>query len=90
MFVIESAIHQAAEHMGVDPSVIQEKNLLNHGDTFPYGMTYKSNTARMCWDKAHTLYEVENTAQKINTFNKKNAQFKQGMALMPICFGISW
>ncbi|NNE98987.1 MAG: molybdopterin-dependent oxidoreductase, partial [Pyrinomonadaceae bacterium] len=37
MFVIESAIAQAAEELGVSASEIQQKNLLKEGDEFPYG-----------------------------------------------------
>ncbi|MBN2009311.1 molybdopterin-dependent oxidoreductase [candidate division KSB1 bacterium] len=90
MFVIESAIHKAAEKMGVDSSIIQHINLLNEGDEFPFGMTYKSKTAHECWDNAQELYHVNEIINEIKVFNEQNSAVKKGMALMPICFGISF
>lgn len=90
MFVIESAIHKAAEKIGVDPSVIQENNLLNNGDVFPYGMKFKSGTSKKCWDRATVLFNVDEEQKKATDFNEKNTQYKKGIALMPICFGISF
>src|SRR5437899_3464552 len=43
MFVIEAAIVKAAEELGIDASVIQQKNLLKTGDEFPYGQKAESD-----------------------------------------------
>ncbi len=89
MFVIEAAIAKAAEALGVDASVIQQKNLLQTGDEFPYGQKAESE-AIACWNKALGLYEVEKIKGDIQNFNSSNVLFKKGMSFMPICFGISF
>jgi xanthine dehydrogenase large subunit len=89
MFVIEAAIVKAAEALNVDASVIQQKNLLQTGDEFPYGQKAVSE-ANECWNKAIELYNLEKLKKEVRDFNEKNSLYKKGLALMPICFGISF
>ena len=89
MFVIEAAITKAAETLGVDAAVIQQKNLLQTGDEFPYGQKAQSE-AGLCWQKATDLYDIDNIKKEVAAFNAGNKLFKKGIALMPICFGISF
>lgn len=90
MFVIESAIHKAAEVMGVQASVIQKKNLLNEGDEFPFGQKTENCNARKTWDKTEKLFDLGQMQKQISDFNFHNDMYKKGLALMPICFGISF
>jgi xanthine dehydrogenase large subunit len=89
-FVVEAAIYKAAEKMGIDASEIQRKNLLKDGDSFYYGQPVEKSQAEKCWVKAHEKYDVKNLKREVKEFNKNNYQFKKGIALMPICFGISF
>jgi xanthine dehydrogenase large subunit len=89
MFVIEAAIAKAAEHLNIPASVIQQKNLLNTGDEFPYGQIAQSE-ANECWNKADELYDIKKLQKEVNDFNASNKMNKKGVALMPICFGISF
>jgi xanthine dehydrogenase large subunit len=89
MFVIESAIAKAAESLGVHPSVIQAKNLLETGDVFPYGQKAVSE-AKRAWKQAVKDFDLAKIQSDIEDFNAKNTQFKKGFAVMPICFGISF
>jgi xanthine dehydrogenase large subunit len=89
MFVIEAAIAKAAENLGVDAYVIQQKNLIKTGDEFPYGQKAESE-AIACWNKADELYNIESIKNDVAKFNAENKQYKKGIALMPICFGISF
>ncbi len=90
MFVIESAIHHAARELGVSANIIQRKNLLKNGDEFPYGQIAEAKEAIACWDGAEERYNLADMQQAVEDFNKKNTLFKKGLALMPICFGISF
>ncbi|HFA51325.1 MAG TPA: xanthine dehydrogenase [Bacteroidetes bacterium] len=90
MFVIEAAIHHAAREMGVPATDIQRKNLLKNGDLFPYGQIAEAKEAIACWDGAAERYHLEEMRKKIADFNAQNDVFKKGLALMPICFGISF
>ena len=89
MFVIEAAIAKAAEQLNISAAEIQQKNLLQTGDEFPYGQIAQSE-ANECWSKANQLYGIKKMQQDIDDFNRKNKWHKKGMALMPICFGISF
>jgi xanthine dehydrogenase large subunit len=64
MFMIEAAIAKAAEALGVDASIIQEKNLLKTGDEFPYGQKAQSE-APECWHKAKALYDLPTIRNKV-------------------------
>lgn len=89
MFVMECAIVKAAEELKIDPSVIQKKNLIKTGEEFPYGQLAASE-ANECWSEAEKLYDLNKAKEEVNSFNQKNKLHKKGIALMPICFGISF
>ncbi len=89
MFVIEAAIAKAADELGVDAAIIQQKNLLKTGDEFLYGQVAVSE-ANECWNKAITSFNLDHLRKDVADFNAKNDQFKKGISLMPICFGISF
>ena len=89
MFVIEAAIAKAADALGVDASVIQQKNLLKTGDELPYGQKVVSE-ANECWDKTISQFHLDKIKNDVAEFNAKNELHKKGVALMPICFGISF
>jgi len=89
MFVIEAAIAKAADELGIPSSEIQQRNLIRTGDEFPYGQKAESE-ANECWKKVDELYNIKKLQKEVETFNSENTQYKKGMALMPICFGISF
>ncbi|GAB4018029.1 xanthine dehydrogenase molybdopterin binding subunit [Spirosoma migulaei] len=89
MFVIEAAIAKAAEELGIDAAVIQAKNLQKTGDEFPFGQKAQSE-AHACWNKADELYTIADIRTKAASLNTVNLLNKKGIALMPICFGISF
>jgi len=89
MFVIESAIAHAAEKLKVSASEIQRKNLIKNGDEFPYGQIAESE-ATASWTQADEKYDFAKLKAEAEEFNKHNKLMKKGVALMPICFGISF
>ena len=89
MFVIEAAIAKTADALNIDASVIQQKNLLRTGDELPYGQKAESE-ANECWNKAVELYHIGKLRHDVKQFNEANNLYKKGMALIPICFGISF
>lgn len=90
MFAMEAAIYKAATQMGVDPSVIQEKNLLTEGDEFHYGQLAENSKARACWNEAKEKFMFGEIKKNVEKFNLGNKIIKKGFACMPICFGISF
>lgn len=90
MVVIESAIHHAAQVIGISARQIQEKNLLYDGCEFPYGQIITESTAQNCWSQALTRYNIHGIEDEVNRFNATNPFEKKGLAVMPVCFGISF
>ncbi len=90
MFVMEAAIHKAAEAMHVDSACIQGKNLLKPESIFPYGMKADCDAARQCWHALNETYDSDQKREAIRQFNQNNRRRKKGLALMPVCFGISF
>jgi xanthine dehydrogenase large subunit len=89
MFVIESAITHAAEKLGVPPVEIQRRNLLVDGDEFPYGQLAESD-AITSWTQADEKYDFAALQLEADEFNAASKWFKKGVAIMPVCFGISF
>jgi xanthine dehydrogenase large subunit len=90
MFVIESAITKAAEELGLKASDIQRRNLLREGNLFPYRQPAEMCHAEQAWDTAARLFDLAGQRAAVAKFNQENQLFKKGLALMPICFGISF
>ena len=90
MFVIEAAIAKAAHEIGVTSKEIQEINLLQENNEFPYGQIMTQVEAVNSWKSAIKNFNYEKLNKEISHFNKRNTEFKKGVALMPICFGISF
>ena len=90
MFVIESAIAQAALKLGVSPRKIQEINLLQEDDSFSYGQIAKQVEAKNTWESAKYIFKLDELEKDIEEFNENHSGFKKGLALMPITFGISF
>lgn len=90
MFVMEAAISQAAEKLGIDATEIQRKNLLKDGDEFPYGTIVKNGEARRTWRMAEKKYDIARIKAEVKKFNETHEDFKRGVAMMPVCFGISF
>ncbi len=90
MFAMEAAIYKAAKQMGIDASVIQEKNLLKEGDEFHYGQLAENSKARACWNEAKEKFKFGEIKKNVEIFNLENKLNKKGFACIPICFGISF
>nr|MBA2736757.1 molybdopterin-dependent oxidoreductase [Pyrinomonadaceae bacterium] len=89
MFVVESAIAHAAEKLGVSASEIQRKNLINDGDKFPYGQIAESE-AVTSWTQADEKFDFARIQKETDEFNRNNKFVKKGVAIQPVCFGISF
>ena len=90
MFVIESAIADAADKIGVSKTKIQEANLLVENDEFSYGQIATQVKAKDTWFTAKDNFEFAKLEAEVTAFNKENIRFKKGVSLMPITFGISF
>jgi xanthine dehydrogenase large subunit len=90
MFVIEAAIARAAEKLGVEAWRIQRANLLDEGDELPYGMRVEGATAIRSFDEAVSRFAPDDRLREIEAENAGTPYIRRGLALMPVCFGISF
>lgn len=89
MFVVESAIAHAAEKLNVPASRIQRMNLIGDGDEFPYGQKADSE-AITSWTQSDAKFDFAHLQKEADEFNAENKFIKKGVAMMPVCFGISF
>ncbi|MBL7978786.1 MAG: molybdopterin-dependent oxidoreductase [Bacteroidetes Order II. Incertae sedis bacterium] len=90
MFVIEAAIHHAATELGVPAFEIQEKNLVQDGYEMSYGQVLSGTKAIETWRKARQEFNLDQMLEAVTNFNATHPYRKKGLAIMPICFGISF
>ena len=90
MFVIEAAIQQAALTLGIPKRKIQEINLLQDGNQFPYGQLVEKSEAVSTWTNCLESYNIEELEGAIEAFNAEHPYLKKGLSIMPICFDISF
>lgn len=90
MFVIESAIAKAANEIGINKRRIQEANLLQENDEFSYGQIATDVQAESTWHSAKDKYKFIELEKEVALFNENNLNYKKGISLMPIAFGISF
>ena len=90
LFVMEAAIARAAKEMGCRPSEIQKVNLLQDDHVLPFGQKLEACKAIECWSRAEQQFNLAVWEDKKNAFNRKHKTEKMGIAMMPICFGISF
>ena len=90
VFLIESAIAKAAHELGVPAKKIQTRNFIREGQSFQYGQIAKNVNIGKCYDAAISNYKINDIEKEIETFNSQHHDKKKGMALMPVCFGISF
>ena len=89
-FVMECALRHAARTLGVDAAELQRKNLLKEGDAFPFGMTARRCLARRCWETLERHGDLSRRQEEVARFNAAHPLEKKGLAVMPVCFGISF
>lgn len=90
MFVIESAIHHAANQLGVPVGEIQQRNVLRHGDEFPYGQIATNVLLEKSWKVADQQWNIKLLQKEIQNYNLQHPLKKKGFSIFPITFGVSF
>lgn len=89
-FSIEAALTHAAALMGVLPEELKRRNLLRDGDTLPYGVKMEQVNAVRCWDALDKQAGIGARRRAVAEYNRTHTSTKKGMAVQPVCFGISF
>ncbi len=89
-FAIEAALTHAAEVMGVEPAVLKHRNLVREGDRLPFGMELQNVTAGRCWETLDAQVDLAARHAAVAEYNRAHSDSKRGLAVIPVCFGISF
>ncbi len=90
MFVIEAALAHAARELGVEKCILQKKNLLKNGDSFPYGQIADGVGLSQIWEDLEAKFDLKAVEARVQEFNAQHEDRKKGFSLMPVTFGISF
>ncbi|TVQ93558.1 MAG: xanthine dehydrogenase [Deltaproteobacteria bacterium] len=90
MFVIEAALAHASDHLGIPRHVIQRRNLIREGDVTPYGQPMVRARGERCFDELAEAFDLEGMVSSVKAHNDQRGPTRRGLAVMPICFGISF
>jgi len=89
-FAIEAALSRAAEALGVPSEELKRRNLLRDGDILPYGVKLESVNAVRCWETLDKKTGIAARRAAAEDYNRTHADTKRGLAVVPVCFGISF
>lgn len=90
MFPLEAAIDHAALEMGVSADWIQARNIARQGYVMHYGQEIEDDRLHRCWEELSERVDLAEKRRRIEEFNTEHFSKKKGMAIMPVCFGISF
>ena len=89
-FAIEAALTRAAEVLGVKPEELKRRNLLREGDKLPYGVELPLVNAQRCWETLDGKVRLAERRAAAEEYNRAHKDTKKGLAVVPVCFGISF
>ncbi|MGM0386236.1 MAG: molybdopterin cofactor-binding domain-containing protein [Actinomycetota bacterium] len=90
IFVFECALRAAARELGVVPEELQQRNLLSEGDVLHYGMRAEHVRARASWEALDRVRPLAEARAEAAAWNAGNPRVLRGVAVQPVCFGISF
>ncbi len=90
VLAVEAAIDHAAHHLQLPREQLQRQNLLQEGDRLPFGMRVERCRARRCFDEVIGRSGFDELKREIESYNTVHPLTKKGLAITPICFGISF
>jgi xanthine dehydrogenase large subunit len=105
MVFIEDIMTKVAQHLGLEPDVVRERNFYGNGAAFAdntardsndvitthYGQVIKDvERIPLVWNELKQQSHFENRRQEIQTFNTQHPHVKRGLAITPVKFGISF
>ncbi len=90
VFAIEAALTHAAGLMGLPPEELKRRNLLKDGDTLAYGVKLEGVNAGRCWEVLDKQAGIAARRSAVEEYNRTHAGTKKGLAVVPVCFGISF
>ena len=70
LMIMETIISHVADTLGVDKTIIQERNLLRDGEELVYGVIVEDCTIWRCWTTLLEKCDYHQRKKEVETFNK--------------------
>ena len=91
MMLAESMMDDIARHLGLDPLDVRNTNLYGEGRSeTPYHQQVEQHVIADLMQELETTSQYRQRREAIKTFNAEDGQFRKGLALTPVKFGISF
>ena len=95
MLVGEEIMDRIARHLGLPAHEVRARNFYLEGqtpdrNTTPYGQPVVDNYLPQLWEQALTDSDYLARREAIARFNRESRNFKRGIAITPVKFGISF
>jgi xanthine dehydrogenase large subunit len=90
IFVIEHIIEEIAHQLKLDPLTVRLRNLYKKGDITPYGQKITETNLKSLFSRLDKLSHYAKLQAEVDKFNQKHTDKKQGLATVPVKFGISF
>jgi xanthine dehydrogenase large subunit len=92
MFVMEEVLNRAAERLGMDPTVVRERNYYREApaNVTHYGQVVEGNRLPRIHAELMASSDYARRRAEIEDFNAGSRWTKRGIGLQPVKFGISF
>jgi xanthine dehydrogenase/oxidase len=81
-------MEHVARTLNADPEPIKRANFYKQGDVTPYGQPLTYFNIPTIWDDVKKQANYEQRAAQVNAFNAANRWSKQGIAIVPVKYGL--
>jgi xanthine dehydrogenase molybdopterin binding subunit len=90
IFAIEHVIDEIAHQLGLDPLQVRLRNLYKQGDLAPYGQKIREPALQGLYSQLQKISGYPKLKAEVDKFNQTHEDRKQGLATVPVKFGISF
>lgn len=90
ILAIETALERIARTLLLDPLQVRRVNAYREGQPTPYGQPVREAAARACLKRLADGAGYEKLRRENEAFNRRRAQRKRGLGVVPVKFGISF
>jgi xanthine dehydrogenase large subunit len=90
IFVIETIIEEIAHKLNLDALEVRLGNLYRKGDLAPYGQAVNESHLSSLYTRLKKVSSYSRLKNAVEKFNTANTENKQGIATVPVKFGISF
>jgi xanthine dehydrogenase large subunit len=87
---IETALSKASEKLSIPMHELQKINLLSDGDELLHGTKMRNCIANEIFDATAKKYDFPKILNETEEWNASHKNKKKGVAVYPLCFGVSF